>query len=98
MRNLTAEQIILEIHQAFEGNETQEEGLYTFKELKTLLGLSDGALYKRLDILEMDNRLDVATKMVRTRGITRGGTRVWRPVPAYRVLSSRQGDTNSSGV
>tara|TARA_B100001123_G_C14639451_1_gene761095 strand:- start:66 stop:335 length:270 start_codon:yes stop_codon:yes gene_type:complete len=88
MRSLTVEQIIEEIDLASKTHGNQEDDLYTFKELKHLLGLSDGATYKRLDILDAENRLEVGVKMIRSRGVTRTGSRIWRPVTGYRILSS----------
>jgi len=87
---LTAEQIVREIEDAFQVGQEDKGESYTFKELRALMGVSHQALYRRLDILEENNRLRLVSKMVETRGITSSGSRVWRPVTAYQILSEAE--------
>ena len=86
MIHLTSGQIIEEIEKACGASPHTDDSVFTFKELRKLLGgMSSGALYKRLDLIEEAGRLECSRKMVETRVVV-GGKRVWRPVPAYRIL------------
>jgi DNA-binding Lrp family transcriptional regulator len=93
MNNLTTEQIIQEIELAWGSNKyTDEENCYTLKELKKVLGLSDTAVYARLDVLEEAGMLVCTTKLVQTRATTMSGKRVVRPVPAYQIVPRERDD------
>ena len=88
---LTSEQIIAEIELAWEkSNDDEGPNSYTLKELCQILGLSDSAVYKRLDVLEASGRLICTNKFVTTRATTISGQRVVRPVPAYRIVPANK--------
>jgi DNA-binding transcriptional MocR family regulator len=98
MNQLTSEQIIQEIEKAFEaGRKRDQENVYTLKELKKLLQMSDNAVYQRLDILEDEGRLECTNKMVKTRATGISGKRIWRHVTAYKIRPSEEDGNNPAG-